>query len=102
MKKPLAVGDRVRVYGREWDWHSKAPHFDGEVLEIADDGVCVKRSENTKIWCHPKQVRRLVKKERRRVWLWKGASWNDGTITTEPPVKTPSDWVAFVEVKVRP
>lgn len=74
------VGDRVKVYGHwgaqyligskgtikkiELNNPFKAPHvavkLDIEIDCLRDDGT---------IWVHPKQCRKLVKKERRRVWI---------------------------------
>lgn len=72
-RRLLEVGDRVRVYGREWDPRNLKPAiFKAVIQQIKDrDSVIVLRAEetgNTNYTVHPKQVRRLVKKQRRE-WV---------------------------------
>lgn len=80
-------GDRVRVIG---PLHGNSRFSDrlyghsrevGTILEIMVPNLRVKmeRDGNTG-WVHPKQCRRLVKRERRRVWLpktWSSAHRED-------------------------
>lgn len=58
------VGDRVAVYGPERDV--------GTISEVNGRGFVRMDPDDNNFdtnWFHPKQCRRLVKKERRRVWV---------------------------------
>lgn len=62
-RRPLAVGDRVSVY-------FGAKVFKGPITRIHPYGgldVCPETGP-TNIHAHPKQVRRLVRKSKERVW----------------------------------
>ena len=65
------VGDRVAVYGhRCLEWMRTA----GTVLQVATDKhegctMLIKVPQRGDVYAHPKQCRRLVKKERRRVYI---------------------------------
>jgi len=66
-RKPLAVGDRVAVY-----WYDG--RFTGEIDRISNEGSTGPRyfiqfDTGLAKWAHVKQCRRLVKRERRRVWI---------------------------------
>lgn len=90
------VGDRVRVYhghksfkGTIKDIHNGG----GGLLYVMEDGF-YSYPEDAPF--SPKQCRKLVKKERRRVWIsYLGKSMNE-VVTI--PQKGPH-WVEFVEVK---
>jgi hypothetical protein len=58
MKRPIQVGDRVRVYTLGWQ-------YEGEVVRVIGNGVAVQPDCEPKIQLvHPKQCRRLVRKEK--------------------------------------
>lgn len=58
------VGDRVRIYGFHID---DAGHvMDRTIDEVCDNGLL---GTDGGEYVHPKQCRRLVKRERRRVWV---------------------------------
>lgn len=65
MKSPLKVGERVAVYNERRDV--------GTVTHIALDGNLGVSFDTPGAysmgWFHPKQCRRLKKRERRRVWV---------------------------------
>lgn len=75
MKKPLAIGDRVRVYALAvldaGDGTGVATHgpFVGKVIRVKDSGHVYVKDEDGEWIAHVKQCRRLKKKERRRVWV---------------------------------
>lgn len=64
MKKPFKVGERVAVY------HGAA-RFVGHIKDIRNGTVLVEESYGESQFWHPKQCRRLVSKEKRRVWVEK-------------------------------
>lgn len=73
MKQPFKVGDRVAVYGFGNIGPGKTPYYlrgsRGIVVEVLDyDELDVAVGEFT-YNVHPKQCRRLVKRERREYWI---------------------------------
>lgn len=98
------VGDRVRVYG-----HSDCAResFGGVVKEIHGAWLKVYSDGGSLVAAHPKQCRKLVKKERRRVWVNRGYLAqlpNDpgGYICSVPPAKSiETSYVEFIEVRRR-
>jgi hypothetical protein len=70
-KRPLEVGDRVRVYGhRGFDWKPTAARVVGFIDDDTAGMVVRVQSERyPAAYVHPKQCRRLVKKPRRRCVL---------------------------------
>jgi hypothetical protein len=68
VKTELKVGDRVRVYGREWNGVGAKFYFDGSVDGFKDGNIIVDTPETT-FHCHPKQCRRLRPKKRREWWV---------------------------------
>lgn len=72
-RRPLAVGDRVRIYGHRF-------FCDGEVVTVmSGEGVgpeiqVADAAGSCKGWAHPKQCRRLVKKQRREWWIVESSS----------------------------
>lgn len=84
------VGDRVKIY------HHRTPLI-GVVNHITEDGMIkIDLSEVGYIY-HPKQCRKLVKKERRRAWI-KLTDYGqiDGWASCE---RHSPGWVEFIEVK---
>lgn len=77
MKKPLAVGERIRVYGFDPDDARKS--FDRTVEATIDDDGLLRTDAGE--YVHPKQCRRLKPKARRTVWVTvdgdgsPGATW---------------------------
>lgn len=68
----FAVGDRVRVYG--WFGSTADPCLSDTpctIERIDDSGHLYVRPKkwNKQVIVHPKQCRKLIKKERRRVWI---------------------------------
>lgn len=108
MKEPFKVGDRVRVYGSV-----VVQTYSGDSQEIKPL-VCnlatvqevwsrelMLHQENSafRIFAHPKQCRRLVKKKRRRLWLG-GTGAEDSVPRLVACSLVPRDgFVEFVEVK---
>ncbi len=90
------VGDRVAVYdGDRIVGVIGAIHKEGGLLVCLDEAYGGAKSY------HPKQCRRLVKKQRRRVWLSRGAAAElHGGISAEFfAQKRNEDDVEFVEVR---
>jgi hypothetical protein len=111
MSREFRVGDRVTVA-----WFDGV--FRGVVHSVCEPGhkygsravegaVQVKGDDGRFRWAHPRQIRRLAKKPRRRVWvaangIAKGYEEFDTTVLTRAPeVGTAGAWVEFVEVKRR-
>lgn len=76
MKRPFQKGDRVRVYASVYE---ELLETVGTIERILENGMVyvefdkVSEIGNASCWAHPRQCRRLVKKERRRVWIPEGA-----------------------------
>ena len=74
-RKPLAVGDRVRVYGFFVGGGYSAQA--GTIVEKSGAGFRVEIKPGVSISAHPKQCRRLRKREkqqeRKSVWLFDGS-----------------------------
>lgn len=105
------VGDRVAVYaeGRRWIAHV------ADVLDEqrAKDHGCEPGSLKVEVpvklwvrWVHPKQCRRLVKKQRRSVWVMETmdgelryGTWAVESKTTKELYSDANRWVEFREVK---
>ncbi len=65
MKRPFEVGDRVAVYNEK-------NRYAGETIESSypdSDYLIVRLNNGRIVTAHKKQCRRLVKKERRRIWI---------------------------------
>ncbi len=111
MREPLKAGDRVRVYGPVADRkhnHTAVSHdFVGTVknaTQAPDFLIVTSDYDSGEKFCHPKQCRRLIKKERRRVWL--DPRWVDGEVIVDGravaytgKVDQPAHMVEFVEVR---
>jgi hypothetical protein len=98
-------GDRVAAYGT--DANGDPVVVRAEVVSLNADGTLGLRGDTYKdelydFSCvHPKQCRRLVKRERRRVWCFDDGYENlEGPFVTETP-STPERWIEFVEVRRR-
>lgn len=106
------VGDRVAVYGIAFDG-MRCKSFYGTVTEVLDDGWLVVNPdcpETNANDVHEKQCRRLVKRERRRVWIKCGR--HGGLSSLGGQLKNPvvfgsstkshdPEYVEFVEVRKR-
>ena len=103
-RTPLAVGDRVRVYGcgipsSSWEHPATITELvhPNQLQAEFDDGSSMP--------VHPKQCRRRVKRERRRrrrrrIWLNAGVDWSSGVkVHPTKPIDSPCDYVEFVEVR---
>lgn len=98
------VGDRVAVYGAVW-CHQDAEHkiYRGlkmEISKIIDENRITLYFGDEKYCAHPKQCRRLVKKEKRRVWVKVPTDFHpqhrtNGMVSVDPV----DGWDEFVEVK---
>lgn len=107
----LKIGDMVRVYGAVEDAEPKlvltpGSRCKGEVVSIGDRDIYFRDEHACLLRANIKQCRKLVKKERRRVWV----SIHE---TTNSPVRVASflpkeghsqfiageRWFEFVEVK---
>lgn len=97
MKKPFVAGEKVAVY------MDGATRKTGIVIGFSSHAkdkelhVEFNIGSGERFWAHPKQCRRLVKKERKRVWVQyrDDGSWSNFSIVE--PVR--AGWVEFVEVK---
>ena len=90
------VGDRVRVYGLYCEV------INGTVESLGNPQIFVRADSDGKIYSpYPQQCRRLVKKERRRVWVvswaFKNLAGAEEFVRTENPHD--KDFKEFVEVK---
>jgi predicted RNA-binding Zn-ribbon protein involved in translation (DUF1610 family) len=104
MKTPFKPGDRVAVYtGTESaaGWRITGTVAKFPIPECP--GVMVDRDDGRRQTYHPKQCRRLVKRERRRVWCHYLQAPNESNIgrcfirPTEDPYNV-DEWIEFVEV----
>lgn len=103
------VGDRVRVYTS--DISPDYMVFTAWVWGIQSNGlldICKEHPPGSERWgrsfrnAHPKQCRRLKKREpRRRVWIHKTElGYVRGNFVGTKPEQTPiNDWVEFIEVR---
>ncbi len=113
MREPLKVGDRVRVYGHvARNGKPLVGHIHEKPVDVSekfrgDNYVLIYDEEypDSGYYAHPKQCRRLVKKERRRVWVERGSFRGDtyeiGNGRYQPVVslKPVPEWVEFIEVR---
>jgi hypothetical protein len=105
MKKPLQVGDRVSVAGAT---HNGSATFyepaRGRVSHLnpiptAKGMVQVTMDGESEIYVvHRHQCRRLVKRERRRVWVFISAAGEVGPVMHTAPMVS-QGWAEFIEVK---
>jgi hypothetical protein len=101
-KHSISVGDRVRVYGFDdaeglWDGDKATVTCINEsTIEVKGD------HETLPAFVHPKQCRRLKKRERRRVWVKMSKNdkgqWCAREVTALVPQTEPG-WVEFIEVR---
>lgn len=101
--KNYKVGDRVKIYGcifRSSDeslHHITVDGLTGEIKEICLSGyITVKTNFDETFLAHPKQCRKLVKKERRRIWVSPDYEFLGPDNTSLIPKE---GWLEFVEVK---
>lgn len=91
MKTQFKVGDRVAAYLSGPQTSRRV----GKVKEICPAYLILDLGHSSNPYAVPPQAcRKLVKKERRRIWI--GEQWHD--ILTSPPTD-PSLWTEFVEVR---
>lgn len=89
MKKPFEVGDRVAVYEGINKYRGPIDtvgNFQGADYIRIKDGKSISRE------FHPKQCRRLVKKERRRFFVQRDEV---DRIITDLKEKSPEDWETY-------
>lgn len=102
------VGDRVAIYGTVATYSEKnksTEYLRGDkgtvqiVYSNPEDELTVKM-ESREISAHPKQCRKLMKKERKRLWI-KYPSLPTGfhSCMREISNKYETDWFEFIEVK---
>lgn len=105
MNNKFKIDDRVARYSEE--------RTTGRIIEVCEDSVLValdkKYQDATSQWTewvHHKQCRRLVKKERRRIWVKKEPIKNEILIVLQNPPTgglngefSPDKWIEFIEVK---
>jgi hypothetical protein len=107
--REFKVGDRVRYYGV---YNDDVEVSAATVLEVREDGMVyvqldkpAEPIEGVAVqWAHPKQVRRLVKRERRRLWIRKkdwapSANINLNALTFRPVFSPLDQYLEFVEVR---
>jgi hypothetical protein len=96
------VGDRVRVYGGTNP--DEGEFFDGTVRQIEGRWLVVKDDRNGEVVSsfHVKQCRKLVRKERRRVWIRESIIPIRGDLLDNPPAEHSEQFfIEFVEVRKR-
>jgi hypothetical protein len=108
------VGDRVAVYGKcetEQGIAFSAERTKAIVVEIPMHTSLIKVQEcevrgfiTETLWVHPKQCRRLIKKVRRQIWLFKDDLSPDCTnkyvrFHYDPHPIIKEHWIKFREVK---
>lgn len=98
MKKPFEPEDRVAIYNKNMRTHGRIIRVDNNSVLISDD------VKDEMIWVHKKQVRRLVKKGRRRFWIKCDSAlykedcvWS--TDITNRKYAAREGWLEVVEVK---
>lgn len=105
MKRPLAVGDKVRVYGCRYSSNHSClmgkPHLtiDGVITEIMHGAVHFRTNGEDMFVVNPKQCRRLIpKKPRKRVWIKETPIGliAEGAIFEE---QKEDGWTQFIEVR---
>lgn len=95
--KKLKVGDRVAYY-------------DSGFRDTGTIGACEPATSRVRIdpsggWVHPKQCRRLIRKERRHVWVNPNPTSQGDLWRVHPgnnfvsPSKPNDGWIEFVEVR---
>jgi hypothetical protein len=106
-RRPLEAGDRVRVYDNDGGHRGTVQYWNGESVWVkfdSDDRPIGDQMVVTGGLRHPKQCRRLVKRERRRVWV---ALNKRNEIMSYMRIRPAADWqpqyvcVEFVEVPRR-
>lgn len=103
VKKPFAVGDRVRVYGNSISGKFTPSRLGDKNIgvvatDISDEGFLgVDVAEFGIINFHFKQCRRLVKKERQRIWILETEMKDFHTSACVEVYKTQCDSKAFIE-----
>ena len=94
------VGDRVALYARNLV-QDKMERVVCNVLEIDEKRGLKLGTERGGFWFHPKQCRKLKKKERRRIWVLGNATEISNyqmQVRTVAP-SSPEYWAEFVEVR---
>jgi hypothetical protein len=102
LKRPFVVGDKVRKFGVSGQ--ATSFHVDGFIKRIYLDGTIELDCGNplAREIAHPKQCCRLVRKERRRVWV---TYYNGLKVSHEPPLWGMGDdgkeilWTEYIEVR---
>lgn len=107
MTRTFKVGDRVRVYHgwREIEGQVTSianTNLASELIHVTEDGFYSAHEDGP---FAPEQCRKLVKKERRRVWLIesdipasKGINYHK-TIYRWPERHNNDNWIEFIEAK---
>lgn len=88
----MKVGDKIVIY-------NNGERFTALVAALPlgeNQNIVVDNGRSPAFYVHPKQCRRLVKKERRRVWIHPSCIGKVGGIYDSPPSY---DCLEFVEVK---
>lgn len=101
------VGDRVRIYGSVYSYEHKREcnltNKEGTVTCCPNKNTLVFESAGLKFSAHPKQLRRLVKKPRKRIWVsWPKHYFNEADAkvhTRNVIVDTDYDLYEFIEVR---
>lgn len=88
-KRPLQVGDRVAFYTQHGRTVGTVERVGVFKLKVSGD------NGGTLFDVHPKQCRRLVKRERHRLWINPSVALNRDWIAPEPV----EGWVEYVEVR---
>jgi hypothetical protein len=99
-KRPLEIGDRVRIY------HAADDVVTATVDNVRGDLVDVVYGGETQVTCgyHRKQVRRLVKRKRRSIWIRERdipAPLHSGHAVISAAELVGDTYVEFIESKPR-
>lgn len=92
MKEPFKIGDRVAVYQ---SFFGRSERNIGLVIDTGNQAIKVQHDSGLMWILHPKQCRRLVKKERRRIWVLREPGFALGDIRDYEV----GGYTEFVEVK---
>lgn len=105
MSKEFKVGERVAFYANGLRGIAEINFIDSEG-SLALTNIDKYGRTNMGVAFHPKQCRRLIKKQRRRVWISKVALTDckdKPTFSTfaylNQPTMHSKDWIEFIEVK---
>lgn len=98
------VGDRVRCFGFSGNQASMCRPLNAKIIRFSQDHIAVEVhfDNGGQMWVHTKALRKLAKRERRRVWLNPeyfeliAQQYRNNSIRTN---EAPEGWLEFIEVR---